>query len=243
MSAETNIIIGPVQVSFFHGWEAKAPKGSTKAVYSTQLVFDADNKKIKDKIDMAIEAAKEEGKAKLDGVKPSKMRLPLYVGEEEFPGEDFYKGKLYLNASNTRQPGIGKKVKGKVEPIVDEEEVYSGCWVYAEINFFAYNNVGAGIGCSLQNILKHKDGPNLGTIKRSIEETFGSVDFEDTEEDDATPASIRAGSNGMKESKKSDKEETTAKAGKKGNPFADDDENEGSNKTGKGSKKPNPFDD
>lgn len=241
MSAETTVIIGPVQTSFFHGWEPKAPKGSTKAVYSTQLVFSADDKKILDEINMAIEAAKEEGKAKLDGVKPSKMRSPLYTGEEEFPGEDFYKGKMYLNASNTRQPGIGKKVKGKVEQITDEEEVYSGCWVYAEVNFFAYNNVGAGIGCSLQNILKAKDGPNLGTIRRTVEETFGSVDFDDTEEDDATPAAIRPGSNGMKESKKADKEQATAKGGKKASPFDDDDED--SNKQAKETKKPSPFDD
>jgi hypothetical protein len=241
MSAETNIIIGPLIVSFFHGWEPKAPKGSTKAVYSSQLVFDADDKKILDKINTAIEAAKEEGKAKLDGVKPSKMRSPLYVGEEEFPGEDFYKGKLYLNASNTRQPGIGKKIKGKVEQITDEEEVYSGCIVYAEVNFFAYNNVGAGIGCSLQNILKHKDGTPLGGIRKSVEEAFGSVDFEDTEEDDATPASIRAGSNGMKESKKADKEQAAGKGGKKANPFDDDDE--ATSKTSKDTKKPNPFDD
>lgn len=223
MSSETTIIIGPVQTSFFHGWEPKAPKGSTKAVYSTQLVFDEDNKKILDKINAAIEAAKEEGKAKLDGVKASKLRLPLYDGEEEFPGEDFYKGKKYLNASNTRQPGIGKKVNGVVKPIIDEEEVYSGCWVYAEINFFAYNNVGAGVGCSLQNILKAKDGPNLGTVRRSVEESFASVDFADTEEDDTTPSNIKANGsgNGVKESKAGKEDKPEKKEAKKPNPFDD----------------------
>lgn len=221
MGAETTIIIGPVRTSFFHGWEPKAPKGSTKAVYSTQLVWDEeDDKKITEKVKAAIEAAEVEGKSKLDGTPLKKQRRPLYTGEDEFPGDDFYKGKLYLNASNTRQPGIAKKKGGKVVPIIDEEEMYSGAWVYAEINFFAYDNVGVGIGCSLQNILKFKDDARLDG-RRSAEQAFASVDFGDTEEDDTTPSNIKANGsgNGVKESKKDDKPEK--KETKKPNPFDD----------------------
>src|SRR4051812_33459833 len=105
MGSETTIIIGPVRTSFLHIWEAKAPKGSDKPVFSTQLVFDEDDTKTVAKVKAAIEAAEIEGKSKLEGTPLKKQRRPLYTGEEEFPGEDFYKGKLYLNASNTRQPG------------------------------------------------------------------------------------------------------------------------------------------
>lgn len=238
MSAETTIIIGPVRTSFLHIWEAKAPKGSTKAVYSTQLVIDENDKKTLDKIEAAIEAAAEEGKNKLGNTPLKKQRRPLYTGVDEFPGDDFYKDKMYLNASNTRQPGISKKVGGKVVAIIDEDEMYSGVWVYAEINFFAYDNVGVGIGCSLQNILKAKDGERLDG-RRTAEQAFGSVDFGDTEEDDNAPTNIKASS--KKEAPKAEKAEKpkAEKAGKK-DPFADDDDNE--EKAG-GTKKPNPFDD
>jgi hypothetical protein len=195
----TTIIIGPVRTSFCHLWEPKAPKGSDKATYSVQLVFDEDGP-IAKQIEAAIEEAREEGGKKLEGVKASKLRNPLYDGETEFPGDDFYKGKKYVNASNTRQPGIAKKVKGEVVTITDEEEVYSGCWVYAELNFFAYNNVGAGIGVSLQNVLKAKDGERLDG-RRSAETTFAGVDFGDTEEDDAPPTSIKASTSKKKEDK------------------------------------------
>lgn len=238
----TTIIIGPVRTSYFHGWEAKAPKGSTKAVYSTQLVWEDSDEKTTAKIKGAIEAAEAEGKSKLEGTPLKKQRRPLYTGSEEFPGDDFYKDKFYVNASNTRQPGIAKKVKGKVVPIIDEDEMYSGAWVYAELNFFAYDNVGVGIGCSLQNILKYKDDERLDG-RRSAEQAFGGVDFGDTEEDDTTPKNIQASSNGngVKESKKAEAKEETGKGGKTGkpSPFDDDEEEKGGKAAGK---KPNPFD-
>lgn len=183
----TSIVIGPVRLSFFHGWEPKAPKGSTKLQYSSQLLFDADDKKTVDAINQAIAEAREEGKAKLEGTKPSKQRNPVYDGEEEFPGDPNYKGKLYLNASNTKQPEIVKKVNGKIVPIIEEDEAYSGMYAYVAINFFAYNNVGVGVGCSLQHVMKYKDGERLdGRI--SAEKAFEGVDFGSDDEDDNEPA-------------------------------------------------------
>lgn len=177
----TTIIIGPVRTSFFHCFEPKAPKGSTKLQYSTQLLVDLSDEKNMKLIEAAIEEAKEEGKAILADVPAKKLRNPINKGEEEYPGNPDYKGKIYLNASNTRKPEVVKRKNKETIAITDEEEAYSGMYVYASINFFPYNNVGAGIGCSLQHILKYKDGPRLdGRV--AAEKAFATVDFDETEE-------------------------------------------------------------
>lgn len=184
----SSVVIGPVRLSYANVWEPKAPKGSTKLVYSSQLVFDLNDTETKRIVDEAIEDAKKDGKALLDGVKPNKLRTPLYVGLEEYPGEAYYKDKFYLNASNTKQPQIVKKVKGKTVDIIDEEEIYSGVWAYVYVNFFAYNNVGQGIGCSLQHILKAKDDERLDN-RISAETAFANVNFDtDEETPSGTPA-------------------------------------------------------
>lgn len=215
----TSIVIGPCRLSFFHGWEAKAVKGSTKAVFSTQVLIDINDKKNLEAVEQAIAEAREEGKAKLEGVKPNKQRNPLYDGEEEFPGDDTYKGMKYINASNTRQPEIVKKKNGKTEPILDEEEMYSGVWAFVHVNFFAYNNVGTGIGCSLQSICKVKNGPRLDS-RISAEKAFEGVNFE-TDDDNAPDTSISP-------SKTKGKPATTSSTDKKSSPdpFADDDDDD-----------------
>lgn len=218
----TSIVV-LARLSYFHGWEAVVPKGGTKAVFSTQVVIKASDTKQIDAINEAIEEAKKEGKAKLEGVKPSKMRMPLYDGEEEFPGDPNYKGMMYLNASNTKQPEIVKRVNGKNQPVLDEEEVYSGCYAYVAVNFFAYNNMGAGVGCSLQHVLKYKDGERLdGRI--SADKAFEGVNFdgEDGDEDgdtDTKPAPA-------KEKPAEKKTEKAAPKKEKEKPAKDADEDE-----------------
>ena len=211
----TTIIIGPVRTSFFHCFEPKAPKGSTKLQYSTQLLIDKLDEKNVNLIEAAIEEAREEGKAILADVPAKKLRNPINQGEEDYPGNLDYKGKIYLNASNTRKPEVVKRKDKQTIAITDEEEAYSGMYVYASINFFAYNNVGAGIGCSLQHILKSKDGPRLdGRV--AAEKAFASVDFGDTEETDEETT--------MRESRAEAATTSTAAtetAGEEVDPFAD----------------------
>jgi hypothetical protein len=50
-----------------------------------------------------------------------------------------------------------------VQPIIDENEIYSGMFGRATIRFFAYASSGKkGIGCGLNNVQKLGDGDALG---------------------------------------------------------------------------------
>ena len=50
-----------------------------------------------------------------------------------------------------------------IKPILDRDEVYSGCYARVSLNFYAFNSNGnKGIACGLGNIQKIKDGEPLG---------------------------------------------------------------------------------
>jgi len=69
------------------------------------------------------------------------------------------------------------KVLGKnaLVQITDEEEVYSGCYGYASVNFFAFNTAGnKGVAAGLNNVLKTRDGDYLGS-RVSAEADFADV--------------------------------------------------------------------
>ena len=87
----------------------------------------------------------------------------------------------FLNANSTKKPGIVDK---DLNEILDPEEVYSGCWGRASINFYAFNTNGnRGVGVGLNNIQKIKDDEALGGVRASAETDFGD-DFEVDEDDD-----------------------------------------------------------
>ena len=66
-----------------------------------------------------------------------------------------------------------------VKPILDREEVYSGCYGRVSLNFYAFNSNGnKGVACGLGNIQKIKDGESLGNRSTAAE------DFTTLEDDD-----------------------------------------------------------
>ena len=63
--------------------------------------------------------------------------------------------------------------------IIDPNEVYSGCYGRASINFYAFNSNGnKGIACGLNNIQKLLDGEPLGG-RSSASSDFATFDDED----------------------------------------------------------------
>lgn len=82
----------------------------------------------------------------------------------------------------------GKKPANLKQPLRDgdaerADEVYSGCWGRASINFFPFNTNGnKGVGVGLNNIQKLKDDDRLGAARASAESDFGGDDFEDDED-------------------------------------------------------------
>ena len=178
----TKCVTGKVRFSYVNIFKSRSFREGQEAKYSICLLIPKDDEKTVRKIQKAIDEAVQEGIAsKWGGKKPKNLRLPLRDGDEERADEAAeYEGMYFMNANSNTKPGIVDK---DLNEILDPDEVYSGCWGRASVNFFAYDSNGnRGIGCGLNNIQKLKDGERLGAARASAEDDF-SDDYEDDEED------------------------------------------------------------
>lgn len=90
-----------------------------------------------------------------------------------------YQDSYFINANSITAPQIVDK---HVQPILDRDEVYSGCYARVSINFYAFNTNGnRGIACGLGNIQKIRDGEPLGG-HASASDDFTAID--DSNDDD-----------------------------------------------------------
>ena len=172
----TKVVTGKVRLSYAHVWEP-ASINDSKPKYSVSLIIPKSDKETIKKINAAVDAAIEEGIAKFGGKKPNRaaLKLPLRDGDTEREDEA-YKNSFFVNANSTTAPQI---VDRAVNPILDREEVYSGCYARVSVNFYAYNTNGnRGIACGLGNIQKVADGEPLGG-RSNAKDDFGSLEDED----------------------------------------------------------------
>ena len=174
------VITGPdTRWSYANVWEPKSINGSTPK-FSVSLLIPKSDTKTLGKIERAIQTAYDEGAAKLKGngktVPPlAALKTPLRDRSER-PDDEAYQDHYFINANNTTAPGI---VDADRQPIIDQREIYSGCYGRASITFYAFNNNGnRGIACSLNNLQKIKDGPQLGGHSRA-EDDFADLDDDD----------------------------------------------------------------
>ena len=179
--SETAIRIGEVRFSYAYVFSPRKNEDGTDGKYSVQLLIPKTDKTALTLIENAINAAKQAGvSSKWNGKKPANLKLPLRDGDEDRPEAREYAGMYFLNANSTQKPGI---VDQDLNEILDPDEVYSGCWGRASINFYAFNSNGnRGVGVGLNNIQKLSDGERLGAARASAESDFGGEDFEDEED-------------------------------------------------------------
>lgn len=187
----TQVTTGIVRFSYAHLLEPYAAQPGQDEKYSVQLLIPKDDEKTLGKINAAIAAAKEAGKAsKWNGKIPGGLKISLRDGDEEKDVDDtepMYKHMMFMNVSSKTKPGIVGTLRGedgRLKPLEDESEIYSGMYGRASINFFAYNSNGSkGISAGLNNIQKTKDGERLGGGHSKAEDDFDDWD-DDTEDDD-----------------------------------------------------------
>lgn len=179
----TKVVTGLVRFSYVNIFNSRSFQAGQDAKYSICLLIPKKDKELVRKLKAAIDEAVQEGIAsKWGGKKPASLKLPLRDGDEERAAETpEYERMYFLNANSTKKPGIVDK---DLNEILDPEEVYSGCWGRASINFYAFNTNGnRGVGVGLNNIQKIKDDEPLGGTRASAETDFGD-DFEVDEDDD-----------------------------------------------------------
>ena len=172
----TKVVTGTVRLSYEHVWEPASIHGGEEK-YSASLIIPKSDKATVNAIQKAVDAAIEEGLAKFGGKKPNKaaIKLPLRDGDAEREDEA-YQNSFFVNANSRTAPQI---VDRSVQPILDRNEVYSGCYIRASISFYAFNSTGnKGIACGLNNIQKIRDGEPLGGHANAADD-FTTVEDED----------------------------------------------------------------
>ena len=188
MSNNTNKIVNPLKVitgpntrwSYANVWEPKSINGGA-AKYSVSLIIPKSDTVTVAKIKAAIEAAYQEGQAKLKGNAKSVPALsliknPLRDGDVERPDDPAYANSYFINANSTTAPGI---VDADRNPVLTRSDVYSGVYGRASINFYAFSSNGnKGIAVGLNNLQLLRAGEPLGG-KASAESDFASESFDD----------------------------------------------------------------
>lgn len=172
----SKVVTGKVRFSYANIWEPKSINGSEEK-YSVSLIIPKSDAKTIEEIQIAMEEAKQEGIAKFGGKIPANLKLPLRDGDIDRPDDEAYQGCYFINANSKDKPQIVDK---KVKPILDPNEVYSGCYGRASINFYAFNQNGnKGIACGLGNLQKLEDGEPLSGHSRAEDdfEAYGEDDF------------------------------------------------------------------
>jgi len=107
---------------------------------------------------------------------PKGLRFPFNnQGDKEYEG--YEDGAIVINAwRDDHQPGI---VDSNVKRIIDQSEIYAGCYCIATVNPFYYDvSVNKGVAFGLRNIQKLRDGAPLGGYSRA-EDDFEPLTSED----------------------------------------------------------------
>ncbi len=174
--ASTKVVTGPeTRWSYANVLEPKSINGA-EPKYSISLLIPKTDAKTLNAIKAAIQQAYDEGQSKLKGNNKTApainaIKTPLRDGDTEKPDDPNYAGHYFINANAKTKPGI---VDANLQPIMDPNEIYSGCYGRASISFYAYNSNGnRGIACGLNNLMKTRDGERLGG-KSSAEEDFAA---------------------------------------------------------------------
>ena len=175
MENNTKVITGKVRFSYANVWEPKSINGGDEK-YSVSLIIPKSDTKTVNEIKAAIEMAKQEGKAKFGGRVPANLKTPLRDGDIDRPDDEAYKNSYFINANSKDKPQIVDK---NVNPILDQNEVYSGCYGRASVTFYAFNSNGnKGIACGLGNLQKLSDG-NALSARTKAEDEFSTLEDED----------------------------------------------------------------
>lgn len=172
---KTKVITGMVRFSYANVWEPKSINGGDEK-YSVSLIIPKTDTKTIAEIKAAIEAAKEEGKAKFGGKIPGNIKLPLRDGDVDRPDDEAYSNSYFINANSKDRPQIVDK---NVKPILEQGEFYSGCYGKASITFYAFNSNGnKGIAVGLGNLQKISEGEPLSGRTRA-ENEFTTIEDDD----------------------------------------------------------------
>lgn len=181
----SQIVTGKVRLSYCNLFTPKAPQQGGQEVYSVTILIPKADKDTLGKIKAAQEAAKQVYLQKNPGKKlPSDIKTTLHDGDGEKPNGGDYgdecKGCLVMTVSSKTQPVLVYKDK---TPILDQQDLYSGCYARVILNFYVYDTAGnKGISAGLNGVMKLADGEPLAGGR--VSDSDWDDGWKDDEDDD-----------------------------------------------------------
>jgi hypothetical protein len=176
MLKETKAVTKMVRFNYVNIFELRAASPGEEAKYNIQLLIPKSDVETISKINAAVEAAKKQGASLWKETNPAALKLPLRDGDLEKSQQKEYAGHFFITAASKYKPGVVDKDRME---ILEEAEVYSGCYGRVSLSFYPYDKEGSkGVGCGLLNVQKLAEGEPLGRSR--AEEDFA----EDYEEED-----------------------------------------------------------
>jgi hypothetical protein len=187
----TEIVTQPVRLAFPALFEPKpVSKGSDKEKYQAVLLLPPsyDIKPLK----AALKAACIDRWGKVPEMRPDKIGLKPCSEKANAP-DGYDDGWFYINTKSEYQPQV---VDERLNPVIDPEKVYAGCFVRAHINAFAYDHEqgGKGVSFGLNSIQFVRSGERLDGRKKASE-VFDAVEVDESADsafgDDEAPAATK----------------------------------------------------
>ena len=161
---ETKCVTPEFRASYAHVWDKHTDSfGNEK--FSIAMVFpeDADLSGVKKAIKncMINEYGADQKKWGKDALKVrASIDELLMDGNIERPDDEVYADCKFMSAKSDNKIGVVEIVNGAVEPIMDQDEFYSGCYARAAIRFYIPKKF-ARMCCALDNVMKTADGDPL----------------------------------------------------------------------------------
>ena len=148
----TNVTTGEVRLSFVHLFKPYAFQPGQDEKFSTTILLPKTDAATKQRIDAAIAAAKQKGaNGNWNGVVPPVVPDPIWDGDGvKQNGTPFgaeCKGHWVFTARSSADypPEVVDRMGN---PIINQTDVYSGCYARVNVEFYPYNfNGKKGVGC------------------------------------------------------------------------------------------------
>lgn len=186
MALQANeLVTGECRLSYVTLMEPRAINNVGTPQYSLKILIPktdtATLTALKNAKEVAVKNGVTEGKkpfATYSAAKLATMTVALKDGDVHFPDNPECAGCWVLNAKTPQDkpPGV---LNEKKERVTKEQatDIYSGMYGKVHIQLFPYDTAGnAGVGVSLQNVMKTKDGDPLGGARKRAEDVFGAPD-------------------------------------------------------------------
>ena len=175
-------ITPPFRASYAFVFRPREAEDGKKPKYGICMLFPKKDPKVKEFLVKLKAQCKRIVDEKYPNGAPKSVRWwPLRDGDTERDGDEF-KGMYFINASSYRRPGVVDK---DTNPLLDEEDFYSGCWARATINPFFYDNSGnKGVAIGLNNLQKLRDDEPLSGGGSAEEDFGGAGSASDSDDED-----------------------------------------------------------